>query len=228
MLMKKNSFPCWRGMACMILGIAALGLITACTEKLATDANNPRLAWEEFFGYVSEGDFDSAFDMTGSRIQVSSADLDGKWERSFLGKLAETCSYRFVSGTDVKGVRALQQVEITTLDMRKLVSRSVPVLLEQTEDQIWQHGSYQSDEALTQELRKAMLEQLSQDCTDCLTTQRVKVEFHYRNDRWQPIMNETLYDAISGYAMHADESIETSINAYKSNRRAGDHSEEAG
>ncbi len=223
MVMKKLQKKLLPKIVCLFLGMAALAWLTACTGKLVTEEANPKQAWHTFFSYVSEGDFDAAFDMTGSRLKVSSSDFDGEWERLFLGRLAETCSYRFVSDTDAKGVRAWQQVDVTTLDMRKLVSRSVPVVLDRMEGQIWQHGSYKTDEALRQGLREVFVEQLSEDCSDCLTTQRVRVEFHYRDGQWQPLMNAALYDAVSGYAAYADEAAEASVKEY----RAGRQTEEA-
>ena len=219
LLMNKQKTICWPKIACLLMGIVALGLITACTDKLVTEENNPKRAWETFFGYVSDGDFVSAFDMTGSRLKVSSTDLDGELERCFLGKLSETCSYRFVSDTDAKGVKAWQQVEITTLDMRKLAVKVIPAVLQQTEAQIWEHGSYKTDEALMQGLNAALLDQLSEDCSDCLTMQRVKVEFHYKDGQWRPIMDAALYDAISGYAAHADQSVENAVKEYAAQRQ---------
>ena len=123
-------------------------------------------------------------------------------------------------------MRAWQQVDITTLDMRKIAEKSTFAMLEQMEDQVWQHGSYKTDEALAAGVREALLEQLSEDCTDCLTTQRVKVEFHYQDDQWRPVMNTALYEAISGYAAYADQSVEAALKAYQEKRQAAEKTAE--
>lgn len=192
------------------LCIAALSvilvLLTSCTAMLVSDDNNPRLAWEQFSEYISSGDFSAAFDMTENSNISPLSDSDSEYINLLLDGISKSYKYEFVSDTDVFGVTAWQTVSITALDMRILAENAVVGSVEEAKAYAYKNGSYKDDAEITAAVNKKITELLVSS-SDCLSTTVVRVEFSYSDGKWKPVMSDTLYNVLSGYASYTDEAI---------------------
>lgn len=193
---------------CLGFAFGVLMLLTACTSLLVNNECNPRLSWQKFFGYISDGDYSAAFEMTGNSFSdevTSNSDLE--LDNVFMQKLSECFDYEFVSDTDVMGVTAWQTVKITNLDMRKLAEKAVNLAVEDAKTYAYKNGSYKTDEEILAAVRNNLIELLPNVDEDCLTTVSLRVKFCYRKGDWSPVIDDELYDIISGYSKHVDEAI---------------------
>ncbi len=183
-----------------------LVLLTSCTALLVSDVNNPRLAWEQFSEYISDGDFSAAFEMTENSNISPLSDSDSEYINLLLDGMSKSYKYEFVSDTDVFGVTAWQTVAITALDMRILAENAVVGSVEEAKAYAYKNGSYKDDAEITAAVNKKITELLVSS-SDCLSTTVVRVEFSYSDGKWKPVMSDTLYDVLSGYASYTDEAI---------------------
>lgn len=191
---------------CVAALCAVFALLTSCTAMLVSDDNNPKLAWEEFSEYVSEGDFPAAFDMTKNGSISSQSEVDSEYTELLLKAVADSYEYEFVSDTDVFGVTAWQTIKITALDMRELAEKAVKEAVKEAKDYAYKNGSYETDEEIKAAVNSKMTELLTSP-GNCLTTTVIRVEFSYSDGKWMPVMSDTLYDAISGYSAYTDKAI---------------------
>lgn len=183
-------------------------LLTACTSLLVNNECNPCLSWQKFFGYISDGDYSAAFEMTGNSFSDNlTSESDLELNNMFVKKLSECCDYEFVSDTDVMGVTAWQTIKITALDMRKLAKKALNLAVEDAKSYAYKNGSYKTDEEIFAAVRNNLIQLLPNVDEDCLTTVQLRVKFCYRNGDWAPVIDEELYDVISGYSKHVDETI---------------------
>ena len=190
--------------------IAALGIIlamlTSCTSMLVSDSNNPKLAWQEFSQYISQGNFTAAFDMTQNGSVSVDPEDDSEYAELLMKAISDSYTYEFVSDTDVFGVTAWQNIAITSLDMRVLAENAVSGAVKDAEAYAYKNGSYETDEEIAAAVNVKMTELLTSP-SDCLSTTVVRVEFSYSDGKWLPVMSDKLYEVISGYSSQAVETI---------------------
>ena len=184
-----------------------LFLLASCTSMLVSDSSNPRLTWQKFSEYISDGDYESAFGMTGNAsLSVESNVSESDTSVLIMKKLSECYEYKFVSDTDVTGVTASQNVEITTIDMRKLAEAAVSRSVESAKDHAYKNGSYKTDEEVEAAVN-AKIAELLDSPEEFLVKVRIKAEFSYKGGEWVLMMNDELYDAVTGYSRYADEAV---------------------
>ena len=189
-------------------------LITACSKMFVYEDNNPTVAWEEFCGYISDGDYRGAIELTGNYIEDSSDTLDDGVEGLMLTKLAENIDMRVITEPKVNGTGAWQSVRITHIDMSLLMQKVLNGVMRETTDYEWNHGSYKTDKKIAEAVKASLSNQLSGDLSDCLVTDVVKVEFRYKDGKWKPVMNKALYNAITGNASEAAASVDSFFADY--------------
>lgn len=216
-----RGFRLWAGTLLLLIGAAAAVLATGCSDRLATDTDNPRLAWEAFMRYYSDGQYVSAFDLAGCRLKVSGSDFDDGVNGQYLRRLSETARFRFVSDSDVRGVKATQRIELTTLDMRKLVRNAAEPMLTELDGKIQKNGSFRTDEALEEALREHMAALLSDDCEDSLTTEEIRVSFRYQDGAWHPVMDKALYRALTGYCADSRKTVDEVLGEFRRKHPVG-------
>ena len=200
--------------------VCCFALITSCSQIFVSDDNNPTVAWEEFCGYISDGDYRAAIEMTGNSIEVSGSDLDDSVEGLMLTKLAESIDTHVVVEPRINGIGAWQSVSITHLDVSLLMKKALDGVMKETEDYEWNHGSYKSDAKIDEAVKTALNHQLSGDLADCMVTDIIKVEFRYKDGRWIPVMTKALYNAITGNAADASGSVDEFFEEYKAQKSA--------
>lgn len=193
-------------------------LITACSKMFVHEDNNPTVAWAEFCDYLSDGDYRSAIELTGNYIEVSSSNLDDSVEGIVLTKLAENIDMRVITEPKINGTGAWQSVKITHLDMSLLMNKVLSGVMKETTDYEWNHGSYKNDKKISEAVKASLSNQLSGDLSDCLVTDVIKVEFRYKDGKWRPVMTNALYNAITGNAADASESVDSFFKEYDSRK----------
>lgn len=206
---------------CAVFALTALALLASCTDLLVSEECNPRFTWEKFAGCISDGDYSAAFELTGGA--VSSSDIsaltvsnsDGKLDSAFLKSFSRCFSYEYVSETDVEGVTAWQTVKVTSFDVRKLVDAAVENSVKDAGENAYINGSYKTDEEVYAAICATVTNLLPKVEKDCLTVAEIRVKFRYRNGDWAIVMNDELYDAVSGYSRHIDEAMATYTQSHQ-------------
>lgn len=183
-------------------------LLASCTSMFVSDSNNPRLTWQKFSEYISDGDYEGAFGMTGNgSVSSESSVSESDTSALIMKKLSECYSYKFVSDTDVTGVTAMQEVEITTIDMRKLATAAVSRSVESAKDHAYKNGSYKTDEEVSAAV-SAKIAELLNSPEEFLIKVQIRAEFVYKGGKWVLMMNDEIYDTVTGYLRYADEAID--------------------
>ena len=198
-------------LAVKLLCIAALCtvllMLTSCTVFMSA-TNNPKTAWENFSEQISQGNFTAAFAMTqnGSiSSQTGSENAD-----SIMKSIAECYSYEFISDTKSFGLSAVQEISITSLDMRKLAEKAVVGAVEDAKEYAHKNGSYKTDEEVNAAVNVKIAELLTSP-SDCLSNAVISVFFIYIDGEWKPVMSDELYQALSGYSSEVEETVSDCI-----------------
>ncbi len=213
--MRKSFFRYIVQLGCAAVLILTAAAVTSCSARL-TDDNNPTVAWQEFCGYISDGDLRSAVEMTGNTLSVSSADLDDEIEGQLQSLILKSVSVRSLSDAEVSGFSAHQKVEITHLDMRLLTQKALAGIMRETKDYEWKNGSYKTDEEIAEAVKNSLISQLKGDFEDCMVTEEITVEFRYKDDKWIPVMSDELYNALTGYASEVSDFVDGFFEKYQS------------
>ena len=196
--------------------ICIAALFASCERIYVSEDNNPSAALREFCGYISDGDYPAAFELTGSAADVSASDLGSSIEGAFLSRLARSITVTPLSEPVVKGTSAWQSVRIVHVDMRLAIRKMLSGIMDETSAYEWKHGSYKTDEDISRAVYESLCSQLDGDLSDCMITERVRIQFRFRNGRWTPVMTKPLYDALTGYASEAADSIDDFFDGYTS------------
>lgn len=207
------------------LTICAAALLASCENMYVTDDNNPSAALEAFCGYISDGDYQATFELTGSTVDISASDLGNSTEAAILRKIIQSVSIKPMSEPAVKGTSAWQSVSITHLDLRLAIKKMLSGVMDETSAYEWKHGSYKTDQEVSAAVYESLCSQLDGDLSDCMITERVKMQFRYKNGRWTPVMTKPLYSALTGYASESADSIDdffTGYNAKQSQKTASE------
>ena len=203
-----------------LTAISIFALVTAasCSDMYVKEDNSPTTAWQEFCRYISDGDLKSAIEMTGNTMDVSSSDFENEVEGRMVALLYENISIRTVSDVDVKGVKAWQTVEISNIDLRLMIKKALAGIMEETSAYEWEHGSYKTDEQVVEAVNQSLLTQMNNGFDDCITTEKIRVEFRYKDGKWTPVMTEGLYNALTGYASETSECVDSFFKDYASKK----------
>jgi hypothetical protein len=196
------------------LTVCAAALLASCNLMYVTDENNPSVAFETFSGYISDGDYRAAFELTGNTVDISSSDLGDSSEEIMLSKIIRSVSMKPLSEPEIKGTSAWQPVSITHLDLRLAVKKLLSGVMDETSAYEWNHGSYKTEEEISQAVYASLCSQLDGDLSDCMITDRVRLQFRYKNGKWTPVMTKPLYNALTGYASETAESIDEFFAEY--------------
>ena len=204
--------------------IAAAACITllfaSCKRMYITEDNNPTVALNTFCGFVSDGDYKAAFEFTGSAVDISPSDLKNSMEGVILSKIIQSVSITPLSEPEVSGRSAWQSVEMTHLDLRLAVRKMLAGVMEETSAYEWKHGSYKTRQEVADAVYESFRAQLDGDLSDCTVTETIKITYRYKNGVWTPVMTEPLYQALTGYASEAAESVDEFFAGYRSNNAA--------
>lgn len=195
--------------------LCSFAVITACSRMYVSADNSPAAAWHEFCGYVSDGDFKAAVEMTGNSIDTAPDDLDGSLEGLILTRLSEYFRADVISQPRINGTGAWQSVRIHHLDMSFVMKKALAGVMKETGDYEWNHGSYKTDGEISDAVKESLHNQLSGDLNDCLVTDVIKVEFRYKDGKWRPVMSDALYNALTGNTSGAYEGVEQFFEEYR-------------
>lgn len=200
----------------LLLSAALSGLIlvmVSCTSMLVSDTNNPQLTWNSFSEHISKNDMKSAFEMSAN-ADISEALSKSDFTALLKKNIADCYSFKYTADTDVLGVAAWQEMDITFLDVRKLAGQGIVLTVKQAEEHNRKLGSYKSDA----EIKAAVYENLNAiiiSPSDYINTEHIRVEFNYSDGVWKPVITDQLYDILSGYVRQADKAIDDGVEELK-------------
>ena len=201
-----------------LMAVSVAAVVTSCSEMFVSDQNSPTVALHEFFGYVSDGDYVSAFEMTGNTIDVSSSDLGGSAEELILARISQSIRIKEITEVKFSGVRASQTILVTHIDMRQMIRKILNGIMDETAEYEWKHGSYKSDEEIAAAVKESLMSQLNGDFSNCVIVEKVKIQYRYKDGRWSPVMNEDLYNAITGHASETSGIVEDFFKEYNAKK----------
>ena len=201
-----------------IMLLATLAAVTSCSEMYVSDDNNPALAWKEFCGYLSDSDYKSAFEMTGNTIDVSPSDYDNEIDGVMLKTVAQSIKVHNSYELKVNGISASQSFDISHIDMKLLMEKVLAGIMEETSEYEWKHGSYKTDEEISNAVQESLASQLNGDFHDCVITEKINVKFRYKNGKWIPVMDESLYRAITGNVSDGADIVDRFFKEYQSEK----------
>lgn len=196
-------------------------LLTACARTNIRADDNPTVAWEEFCGCLSDGDYRAAIELTGNRLEVGKDDTDDSVEGLMLTTVAESLRAAVIMEPKINGSSAWQSVRLHHLDLALVMQKALDGIMRETADEEWRHGSYRDDEAIDNAVKDSLCRQLDGDLSDCMVTDVIKVEFRYRDGRWRPVMSSALYSAITGNAAGASGCAERFFREYDARKTSG-------
>ena len=196
-------------------------LLTACARTNIRADDNPTVAWEEFCGYLSDGDYRAAIELTGNRLEVGKDDTDDCVKGLMLTTVAESLRAAVIMEPKINGSSAWQSVRLHHLDLALVMQKALDGIMRETADEEWHHGSYRDDEAIDNAVKDSLCRQLDGDLSDCMVTDVIKVEFRYSDGRWRPVMSSALYSAITGNAAGASGCAERFFREYDARKTSG-------
>ena len=196
-------------------------LLTACARTNIRADDNPTVAWEEFCGCLSDGDYRAAIELTGDRLEVGKDDTDDCVEGLMLTTVAESLRAAVIMEPKINGSSAWQSVRLHHLDLALVMQKAIDGIMRETADEEWRHGSYRDDEAIDNAVKDSLCRQLDGDLSDCMVTDVIKVEFRYSDGRWRPVMSSALYSAITGNAAGASGCAERFFREYDARKTSG-------
>lgn len=196
-------------------------LLTACARTNIRADDNPTVAWEEFCGYLSDGDYRAAIELTDNRLEVGKDDTDDSVEGLMLTTVAESLRAAVIMEPKINGSSAWQSVRLHHLDLALVMQKAIDGIMRETADEEWRHGSYRDDEAIDNAVKDSLCRQLDGDLSDCMVTDVIKVEFRYSDGRWRPVMSSALYSAITGNAAGASGCAERFFREYDARKTSG-------
>lgn len=182
--------------------------------------NNPTIVWEQFCEYLAEGDYRSAIELTGNRLEETSDDFDDSIEGLMITKISESFDANVIMEPKINGTGAWQSVKITHIDMNLLMQKLLAGIMKETTDYEWNHGSYKNNKKISEAVRTSLSNQLNDDLSDCLVTDVIKVEFRYKDGKWILVMSKALYNAITGNATESSESVDRFFEEYSAQNKA--------
>ncbi len=194
--------------------ICAAVLLSSCRTIYVSENNNPSVALREFCGYISDGDYKAAFELTGCKADISPSDMEKSLEGALLARISQSISITPLSEPEVNGTSAWQSVEISHIDMRLAIKKLLAGVMEETSSYEWKHGSYKTDEDIAEAVYESLRSQLGGDLSDCTITERVKLRYRCKKGKWAPVMTKELYNALTGYASEAAENIDSFFTEY--------------
>ena len=196
-------------------------LLTACARTNIRADDNPTVAWEEFCGCLSDGDYRAAIELTGDRLEVGKDDTDDCVEGLMLTTVAESLRAAVIMEPKINGSSAWQSVRLHHLDLALVMQKAIDGIMRETADEEWRHGAYRDDEAIDNAVKDSLCRQLDGDLSDCMVTDVIKVEFRYSDGRWRPVMSSALYSAITGNAAGASGCAERFFREYDARKTSG-------
>ena len=196
-------------------------LLTACARTNIRADDTPTVAWKEFCGYLSDGDYRAAIELTGNRLEVGKDDTDDSVEGLMLTTVAESLRAAVIMEPKINGSSAWQSVRLHHLDLALVMQKALDGIMRETADEEWHHGSYRGDEAIDNAVKDSLCRQLDGDLSDCMVTDVIKVEFRYSDGRWRPVMSSALYSAITGNAAGASGCAERFFREYDARKTSG-------
>ena len=212
-----------KAIAALMLGAAAAILavvVTSCVRNYATEGNHPADTLAQFLEYVSDGDLSSVMKMTGTETDVSSSD-SGRVEKRLLEVITQNTSVTGYQELRIEGKRAWTTLGILHPDAALIMRQAVPGVIEETKEYEWKHGSYKTDEEISQAIEESLLRQLEGNLINTMITDRIRVEFRFTEDKkWVLVMSDELFNALTGNLSQAGESIDGYFEEYKA-RKAG-------
>ncbi|MBQ4312590.1 MAG: hypothetical protein IJC18_00125 [Clostridia bacterium] len=113
--------------------------------------------------------------------------------------LRQSREYHIIS-TEADANKALAQVELTTLDYRKLSSALEEITVERIAELRLEGGAYDDPDSILA-VAQELLPELTSDLTPYLTTETFYVELRYDDGHWNLIINDDFYAALTGYAV---------------------------
>lgn len=198
--------------------LGSLSVITSCSQIYVSEENSPALAWQEFCACLSDSDYKSAFEMTGNTIDVSSSDFDQEIDGIMLSTIAKSFKVCNSYKLKVNGVHASQSFGVTHIDMKLLLNKVLSGIMEETSEYEWKHGSYKTEEDISNAVRESLLTQMNGDFEDCVVFEKINVEFRYKDGKWMPVMNDSLYRAITGNVSDATGIVDSFFEEYQSKK----------
>lgn len=198
--------------------LGSLSVITSCSQIYVSEENSPALAWQEFCACLSDSDYKSAFEMTGNTIDVSSSDFDQEIDGIMLSTIAKSFKVCNSYKLKVNGVHASQSFGVTHIDMKLLLNKVLSGIMEETCEYEWKHGSYKTEEDISNAVRESLLTQMNGDFEDCVVFEKINVEFRYKDGKWMPVMNDSLYRAITGNVSDATGIVDSFFEEYQSKK----------
>lgn len=198
-----------------------LGVIIGFSTMFVSSENNPVIAYEQFCGYISDGDFRAVIEMTGNTVDTVSGSDNEAVDELVMSKLLQKIKIEALSEPKTNAIIAKQPVRISYVDMGMLMKKLFSGVLAETSEYEWNHGSYENDDQIAEAIKNSLTNQLNGEFDDCIVTDTITIEYHYKDGKWFPLMSKELYRALTGNADKCIDSIEELIKEYE-NKKSSD------
>jgi len=181
----------------MLLGGCTVPTIELCTGG----ASSPGECFAEFMQYMNLGEFEAAdgclynYETLGFGAPGGDAMYSGMYSQLQLSR-----SGKVLSTLSQDGDSALLEVELTTLDFRK-VETALSELTSQKAQEMKMDGIEITDDAQIKQIMSECFNQLMQTPQELYTTDTFQLELVRKDGRWLIVCTEEFYSALIGYAM---------------------------
>jgi len=168
----------------IILALAILLTLSACTLVGGSDNSRPSETVTAFFTHIWAEEFDEAEQLLSAEPSISL-----KATAADYGGIFDKLDYRLISET-VDGNRAYLTVNISTLDFAQLMSAVI------SEAFFWAFEEI-TEEELYDLVNQLLIEQINANDAPVLEKE-VTVVLELENNQWRIVPDDTFFDGISG------------------------------
>ena len=159
--------------------------------------------------------------MTGNTVDTVSGSDNEAVDELVMSKLLQKIKIEALSEPKTNAIIAKQPVRISYVDMGMLMKKLFSGVLAETSEYEWNHGSYENDDQIAEAIKNSLTNQLNGEFDDCIVTDTITIEYHYKDGKWFPLMSKELYRALTGNADKCIDSVEELIKEYE-NKKSSD------
>jgi len=193
-----------------VVCVAAVAVINS--RSYVTDDNNPELVLQQFVDFVSSGDIESAIEMTGATTDLSDAvsgsDFSGSAEAKIIQSVFLNIKIQECSSINVDGKKAWVDIILVHPDAGLIIKKALEGVMQETHDYEWKNGSYKNEEQISQAVRESLSGHIGDELKKTMITEKIRVQFRFHSGKWEMLMTDELYDALTGGISKATESVD--------------------
>jgi len=194
----------------LLLMTVAMGLTAAGKQVVGIGGGDPGAAADRFFSALEAGDFDAAgaYLEYYSDFGLSEAPEDSNTALVYQA-LIDSYSHNITEKARVRGIYAVQTVELTHLDIDSLYEAMGPAMekpLQRIVDEKRKADVFDENEqylpGIVEQAYAEALEAVTANTADCLVTETLELNLVWTLGGWKISVDDALLNALSGFAAY--------------------------